>query len=408
MIIEAEEFMKISRELEKHHSVFYALWETGKPVFTNMVETAAISFNDEGESVEFLFNQDFWNNLNDYERKFVICHECLHVVLNHGIRTRDSQTKFASNIAVDLIVNHTLVNKFGFEREKISGDLCWVDVVFDKEDEVPDDKYFEYYYNLLGDTKTIEVQFIDDHTALGQSEWEQPVRDLNDRLDDSEKESLKQSVEKHFQDTGNNQAGSSPGGWWTFVDTSEVRKKRKWETVIQEWAKHHIKKDFSDQEQWARLNRRFAFLNPHLMLPSEMETEHETKKEKKITVFFFQDTSYSCRHFATRFFKAAKSLPEDRFDVRLFCFDTQVYETSLESGKLYGFGGTMFDIIEERLQIEKEKDGEYCKAAFIVTDGYSSTLVSPEFPKRWHVFLMTSCRAAFDPSCNFYNLNDFE
>ena len=43
----------------------------------------------------------------------------MHVILNHGHRSKDSKNKNAANVAMDIVVNHLLVDRFGFIREKI-------------------------------------------------------------------------------------------------------------------------------------------------------------------------------------------------------------------------------------------------------------------------------------------------
>jgi len=143
------------------------------------------------------------------------------------------------------------------------------------------------------------------------------------------------------------------------------------------------------------------------MLPAEV-TETVSVRDR-IDVWFFQDTSGSCRHLAERFFKAAASVPEDRFRVRIFCFDTKVYETDLKSGKLYGFGGTAFQPLEDEIQniIQKEPRTKYPQAVFVVTDGYGSN-IQPEFPDRWHWFLSENYTRCIPSSSKRYNLKDYE
>ena len=43
---------------------------------------------------------------------FVICHEMLHIILNHGKRSKNtlSENKIAANMALDIVVNHSLIN----------------------------------------------------------------------------------------------------------------------------------------------------------------------------------------------------------------------------------------------------------------------------------------------------------
>ena len=103
-------------------------------------------------------------------------------------------------------------------------------------------------------------------------------------------------------------------------------------------------------------------------------------------MWFFLDTSGSCYHLKDRFFAAAASLPERRFNVRLFCFDTAVQETTLASGKIYGGGGTSFRIIEKHIQGEISSKGCKYPEVFVISDGYGD-LVSPQHPSKWHWLL---------------------
>jgi hypothetical protein len=146
-----------------------------------------------------------------------------------------------------------------------------------------------------------------------------------------------------------------------------------------------------------------------LMLPA---TVSETVPVRdRVDVWFFQDTSGSCVEYAERFFKAAASIPDDRFKIRMFCFDTRVYETSIESGELFGFGGTSFQPIEDAIQsiINKEKNTQYPQRVFVITDGLGSN-VQPQHPDRWHWFITegyNSIRYIPEKSTH-YKLKDYE
>jgi len=409
--LSADEFLALSLKLEEYHAVFYQLWKMGRPVFTNEIETAAVSFDSQGDWVEFVFNPKYWNSLNEYQRLFVICHECLHIILNHGIRTLGSQDHEVANYLLDVIVNHALVRGFGFDRALL-GDLnkkgCWVDTVFVGED-MPDDKSFEYYFNRM--PKNLEklklvIRTLDDHAGLGTSNWDEVVGKLDGVLSKEEKDALKDTIEKHYEaEVQESQAGVGTGGW-TFIDVKPVKKKKKWETVIKEWSRKYDRPEMKDIEQWARVNRRFVTLDKKLMLPTEMEIEHET--EGKIMVFLFQDTSGSCWNLKDRFFKAARSLDPKRFDVRLFCFDTAVKEVELAKGKIYGGGGTSFGILEAFIQKTMLNEGcKYPEAVFLITDGMGNS-VRPEKPERWYWFLSYDCRHYIPKESNVFKLSDYE
>jgi hypothetical protein len=193
------------------------------------------------------------------------------------------------------------------------------------------------------------------------------------------------------------------------MNVSNVAKKQKWETVIKRWMTNTLMAAEKEITQFTRTNRRFVTLPKNMLLPTDITDEGIYDEKHRIKVLFFLDTSDSCAHLAQRFFNAAKSLPKRSFDVQLFCFDTQIYETSLKTGELFGFGGTAFDIIEEYVQkYTKEKnDGKYPDACFVITDG-AGNLVKPQYPKKWFWFLSEDNRTCIPKECNIYKLSDYE
>lgn len=454
--ISADEWLEIATALEDHHAVFYKLWQMGKPVFNEDLPTAAVQFDEVGDFVYFHFNPTFWQRLSFRGKLFVICHEALHVILNHGIRIRDAGiNRRASNSALDVVVNHNLIRGFGFDRKEIDdiikpifrqmaldegkpwtpeqeqyGGLCWVDTVFkDKKPMPKDDEMFEHYYNLFekvygdggpGDGEAGPGQAggsLDDHSMMGEEQsdaWGKVIDGLSQELTEDEKKPLKSMVDKHFQqppksDAKNTPAGTGTGGQWVFAKTGKIVKKKKWETVIKKWSKKYLIDKDKDIEQWARIARRLSFLKTEMFLPSDMEVEDQDKEKKKIKVYFFLDTSGSCWGLKDRFFTAAESLPDDRFDVRLFCFDTAVKETTLASKKMYGGGGTSFSILEKHIQATMNQENtQYPEAVFVITDGYGDA-VRPQTPDKWFWFITQGgTKTYIDKDCNFFKLEDYE
>jgi len=483
--ITEDDFFRIAMGLEQKNSLFYKVWELGTPRTTKEIPTAAVRFDKKGIKIDFMFNPELWKNSDDYNRAFIISHEALHVALNHGSRMKGALEKGEEmeliNIAADIVVNHTLVNKFGFSRKKIknANNFCWVDTVFgekgmvgatkeflkkngaklpktlDKKQETPkDDKAFEYYYRLLKD-KAQELrqaakdgnvklpqgqggggqgmmgqpQTVDDHGPMTESgSSEEICKELSERMGDKEKNDIKDVIDQHYEhekkegdedgDTktkGGQQAGTSGGGCWKFVDPKllNVVKKKKWETIIKKWAQKYLRNDFKDVEQWARKHRRTSLVNSGSMfLPCEMEVEDMFEEEEKITVMFFMDTSGSCSAYGERFFKAAHSLPEEKFTLRAFCFDTDVREIDLKKNQMFDGGGTYFHIIEQKIQeiMAKEKS-KYPQAVFVLTDGYGDS-VHPQVPEKWFWFLSegkNSYNQSYIPSkSQVYSLKDFE
>jgi len=426
-----EEWFEISRALEEHHAVFYKVWQMGKPIFDESIPTACVQFDEHGNFIMFRFNPEFWQRLDLKNKLWVICHEALHIVLNHGIRAKDAgMNSKAANVAMDIVVNHSLSRNFGFDRDDVDNweEYCWVDTIFkDKDPLPPNNEMFEYYYNLFektygdggpGDGSNNGPRTVDDHTGMGEQsgDWGKVIDQINESLTAEEKESLKSTIQKHFQKEGkpnevekNSPAGCGTGGQWTFVTVPPRKIKQKWETVIKKWARKYLNFKDKDVEQWARINRRFVMLPRDMILPSEMEFEDYDFDKTKIDVWFYLDTSGSCWDLKDRFFTAAGTLPPERFNVRLFCFDTQVQETTLESKKVYGGGGTCFYIIEEQIQATTSKENcKYPEAVFIITDGCGSN-VNPQHPDRWHWFISEGGTENYLPKDSHrYKLKDYE
>lgn len=389
-----DEYVELMHRLETVYSAFRYITDYGTPNFTYDIPTAAIGFDSIGKAFILMINPELWINSTIEQKAFIIAHEAKHVFFNHGIRSIDLNSKCA-NIAQDIVINESLA-KYFFNKCEIdpNNEYCWYDTVLNNIKHEKD-REFEYYYQLLLQNQD-KLDFISDEHLLGNHD-SLPKIDINSP-----------EIQQFFNENNitaedlQELAGSMPGNKPIIVNTPIVKKKKKWESVIKKWIKSKISKFETINYHWAGTDRRFATLKNELQLPSTCSKEKLNKE--KMNLYFFLDTSGSCVHLANRFFKAAKSIPEDRFNIKVFCFDTSVYETSLKTGKLYGFGGTYFHILEKYvLQCEKYPD-----AVFVITDGGGSKIV-PKYPKRWYWFLSKSNNSScIHTDCNIYNLKDYE
>jgi len=322
-----------------------------------------------------------------------------------------------------------LCDGFGFDREKLQNweRYCWLETVFPGDKSVLPNQCFEYYYQLLlkrqqqqpqkgsggeGDAQgggQGEPQTVDSHEQLDEL-TEKIMGEIAKKLSQEELEEFQDITDKVSKEEvkqASQNPGSTAGTMSRIVALGRVVKKRKWETVVKNVLGRLAKEKQVTIEQWAHPNRRLAAMPGELLLPNEIEDT--ILHRDRIDIWFFQDTSGSCVDLAERFFKAAASIPDDKFRVRMFCFDTRVYETSLKSGKLHGFGGTSFTCIEQHIQylVETEKGTLYPSVVFLVTDGYGDK-VQPEFPERWHFFLSTDCKNCIPAQSKTYDLSKFE
>jgi predicted metal-dependent peptidase len=413
--VSEEEWQELLFALLNHHSLFYKIGEMGKPILSDSIDTACVAFSPEGDYINFLFNPEFWAKSTTYEKTFVICHEALHLILNHGKRFRDADNRTVANVAMDIVVNHTLVNRFGFIRENITdhNELCWIDTIFKNDSsskskiQVAQDETSEYYFNMLiknkNITKNLSCRLVDAHDFLDGDD-KQLFDKLNHELSEEEKNTLKKFIDKH----GNQKPGDQTGGSLHFAAKQKAEVKKKWETVIQKWTLNRMKNSEKCQDQWARKSRTFAILQSNMFLPSEMEIEDIGLSNDKIEIHFYLDTSGSCWHLKDRFFAAAESLPHKKFNVKLFCFDTKVFLTDLTSRKMHGGGGTAFNIIENNIQkMIKQDKSKYPESVWVMTDGYGND-VDPEFPNKWHWFLTPMGNKTNIPQeSKVFDLDDF-
>lgn len=412
MDVQKEHFDVIA-SLEQFHSIFYVLWDLGTPVVTDSIDTAAVRYNyNNGKYFEFLINEKFWNSLSLYDKQFIICHESLHVIFRHGIRGKDSKDQDTINLAMDIAVNHALVNYFRFERDKITNadSLCWTDTIFPEHKDLSTELSFEQYYVMMEKEKTkkSDASLVDDHGPMftGEGAPEDVWKEIAERLPDEDKKTIKDILDTQEDSTKKSRGSGTSIGKWFNVKEKPVRKKKKWETIVKKWAKAFMKNSEDIESQWVHQNRRFVNIESELILPSDSVIEHRVLD--RFDVWFFMDSSGSCIGYKDRFFAAARSIPEENFVVRAFSFDTSVYEVDLKSPKLRGGYGTYFNIIETKIQtICKNEKKQYPKAVFIITDGCGNK-VNPEYPERWFWFL-TERETRFIPKeSHIYNLKNFE
>jgi hypothetical protein len=100
--------------------------DAGQPLWDETIQTVAVSFDQQGDYLTFHINSRFWVDCTDYERKFVLCHECLHVLLKHGLRTsgasgRAPRAMTAARTPVST-TTHTPMNRMMWRRRRISSD----------------------------------------------------------------------------------------------------------------------------------------------------------------------------------------------------------------------------------------------------------------------------------------------
>lgn len=392
-----EVFDSLIEDLKEHHAVFHAIAKVGYPLFDESIGTACVGFDSNEERVLFLWNPKFWANSSYYDKKFILCHEMLHIILEHLKRINKNDLE-RSNKAADVVVNHTLESDFNFNRKWINNadQLCWTDTVFPGQ-KMPTNESFEYYFGYIDPSKCKNAQLADDHGKFGQIDPKQLQKVLDEAMTDGTID------RKDVQDFVKGlQAGDQKGAQARLLPNIPFPPNPRWETVIDKWAQNELDPT-KYEDRWDR--KHIVSMATDCILP---KNDPIAFKRDRIDVYFFLDTSGSCAHLAERFFAASKTLDPKKFKVNLCCFDTAAYDVI--DGQLKGFGGTCFKCIENHIQqdIVNEKIREYPNAVFIITDGYG-TSVKPEYPERWKWFLSEpSDSSLIPPESSHYMLKDYE
>lgn len=405
--------------LQRYHLLFKVFWELADYSFDEVVPTACITFDrNSGSPIKLHINPKFWDERNFSEKLFVIMHEMLHVLLEHGKRFKElKQLEYPDeikNIAMDVAINEMIIWLYDFDKTELSEEFltnsCWVDSIHakqgwkDKEFAPPKTKSTEFYLGEL-DFKVVPVfsmagghnleDFDESMTSILDSGDRSGVLNdfydkIEERLHELAEDKVEESESKKAQEVQCKQRGMEKGCLYKVLKKAKKKINRKWENVVKKWAALQLEERDIPLDRWDRKDRRYENIlkrNGHIKMPSILDTPKLIPVKNRILVFFYLDTSGSCISYAERFFNAASTLDPKRFDVRLFCFDTEVYETSLKTRKVYGGGGTSFDIIEDSVQsYTKEHKMKYPKAVWILSDGYGNA-VTPAQPKNWYWFL---------------------
>ena len=164
-------------QLEDYSVLFRAVAELSQPIYTKQIDTAGVVLQN--GKLYFLINYDFFWKLSEVERLFILCHESLHVFFNHfeyinNLSNSEYKLKELANIAMDIVINETLVNHFGFNRRKLNfysngqkTKIPFINTVFTKEQIEKYDIDFQKGYLYLLDCLKKEQYHYDESQYSG-------------------------------------------------------------------------------------------------------------------------------------------------------------------------------------------------------------------------------------------------
>ena len=163
---------------------------------TRGLKTAGVNFRN--LRMNFYYNPDFLDSLNEKEVAYLVIHELFHLLFNHPKRGKGYNHELA-NVAMDMIINELIDQKHDNVSQRIDG-LLIMDSHYEEE------RIFEILYEWLNKKR---------------EEWKK-------KYGEQEKQDLIGKI------LGNNQSESSGGGENQSKEDSESRKNENEELGIDE------------------------------------------------------------------------------------------------------------------------------------------------------------------------------
>lgn len=328
------------------------------------------------------YNRKFFNDLDIDEMQFVLCHEVLHVALDHfGRRTHRDPSWW--NMANDYVINGMLVSdKIGkMPTKKV--DVKDEDGNANQRVGLYDEKYVgwtsEAVYDDLEKRKVKKQMTLDVHLELGNDakpggngSGGKDGKGKGITIGEEELKQIRDEFKNKVLQAAQAAAGKMPASLQRLVDML-VEPKISWRDLLQQNIQSCITDDFT----WMRPNRKHMYGG--IFLPT-------LDKDETIDIAIAIDMSGSISDaMASDFLGEVYGIMQqyNDFNISILCFDTQVYNyqtfTKDSSDDLLryeckGGGGTDFSAFWDYW---KENNIEP-KKAVVFTDGFPFGSWGPE------------------------------
>lgn len=396
--------LEIASMLEDYHKCFYTFFDFSDVMFSDEIPTACVNFSPTRKP-QLNIGEKFWSGQTIREKLFVICHECLHVILDHGVRNGmnvKGATPKLVNIAQDITINEMIVDLFNYDREDIRDwkKYCWIDTCFSGPQLalIKRNETFIYYLEELiknppPDASDGGPAIFDIHsTGTPESDEDKKAKEdfagaLAEDLTVKEIEDLLKSIPP--DDGKGPLAGAGLIARLKAIIAEKVRKQKiNFAHIIRKLKKTSVSMKEKDVDTFTHTDRRFADIitRSDVSLPGKNAVERPNKD--RLLTGVFMDVSASCLNYFDVFEKVFLAFDAERklFDTRLFIFDERV--TAVKPGDSVRIGaGTYFNIIETKCRELETEVGRYPDCVVVITDGYGNK-VDPKAPSKW-VWLLT-------------------
>jgi len=357
------------------------------PFFGQMaIRMKLIDVTDEGwcptaatDGVNFYFNAQFINKLDDQEVVFLVGHELGHCIFEHFLR-KDARSPEIWNMAGDYVINGML------QREHIGRVITTVPILLDKKYE---GKTTEEVYEDLIKSGAAAKQTLDVHLTIGSGDGEGEGEGEDGKnqgkgkaptIKASDIKAISDNIRQAVLQAAAAAAGNVPADVKRIIN-SLTESKMNWREHLRATIESDLKSDFS----FIKPNRKGWHMNailPGMTPGQDVEVSVAIDTSGSISKKMLQDFLGEVRGIMDQF---------DAYTIRVWQFDTRVYgyeEFRHDDGKdiinynIRGGGGTDFmanweymktnDIEPKQLVVFTDMcpfgswgDPDYCDTLFI-------------------------------------------
>ena len=395
-----EELSDFSRHLEDYHRVYGVFWTMSSIAFTDDAKYCPTAMVYLKSRPKIVINGPWWKTLNVRTQVFVIVHECLHAMLEHGLRNGKEEVPNATfaqvNQAQDITINEMIESLFKIPRTHIADwkKYCWISTCFPGDTSVLANQTFVYYLEKLAkQNKDPEVILMDQHGSEGEDDGDGDgdgedagLDELYDELTDDELEAMMNAIGSKKKDPKGVRGGN--GGLAGYIERRNTKKKLSIKDLIKGMRTAASK--LKPMDTFVTQGRRFASLSNDLMMPNA----HDAKRSRdKFRIALCLDVSGSVAHLRPQFYELRELFlkEKDLLEVTSYVFANDIKEiTSPNQSYDVGGGNAPFQLIEDELTKSNPKTHKvprYPDCVIVITDGEANG-VSPKHPKRW-LWLLT-------------------
>lgn len=386
-----EELSDFSRHLEDYHRVYGVFWTMSSIAFTDDPKYCPTAMVYLKSRPKIIINGPWWKTLTVREQVFVVVHECLHAMLEHGLRNGKAEVPNATptqvNQAQDITINEMIESLFGIPRTHITDwkKFCWISTCFSGDASVLANQTFVYYLEKLAkQNKASDMILMDHHGSEEDGDGDGEDVDLDelyDKLTDEELESMMSAIGKKGGRNGK-------GGLAGYMERRNTKKKLSIKDLIKGMRTAASK--LMPTDTFVTQGRRFTSLSNDLMMPNA----HDAKRSRdKFRIALCLDVSGSVAHLRPQFYELRELFLKEKelLEVKSYVFANHIKEiTGPNQSYDVGGGNAPFQLIEDELtkpNSKTKKVPRYPDCVIVITDGEAGG-VSPKYPKRW-LWLLT-------------------